>query len=84
MTHESCHALVTTRAPLAVNQILPDSHRVPATLQLQRDQFTVRFAVARRPQPGFQAKKPVITSIAGFESPPSESVIGFTAAFEGR
>ena len=49
MTHESRHALVTTRAPLAVNQILPDSRRVPATLQLQRDQFTVRFAVARRP-----------------------------------
>jgi hypothetical protein len=29
------------------------------------------------------AKKPVITSMAAFESPPSESVIGSMAAFEG-
>jgi hypothetical protein len=34
------------------------------------------------PQPDFRAKKPVITSMAAFESPPSESVIGSMAAFE--
>ena len=46
IAHESPDTLVTTREPVAVDQILPDSHRVPAAFQLQRDQFTVRFAAA--------------------------------------
>ena len=57
IAHESPHALVTTREPVAVDQILPDSHRVPATLQLQRDQFTVRFAAARRSATRFPGQK---------------------------
>jgi hypothetical protein len=57
VAHESSHALVTAREPVAVNQILPDSHRVPATFQLQRDQFTVRLAVARRSTTRFPGQK---------------------------
>jgi hypothetical protein len=37
-----------TREPMAVDQILPDSHRVPVALQLKRDQFAIRLAAARR------------------------------------
>jgi hypothetical protein len=54
VAHESSHVLITARAPVAVHQVLPDSHRVPAAFQLLRGQFTVRFATARRsttPQP---------------------------------
>ncbi len=57
IAHESPHALVATREPVAVDQILPDTHRVPVALQLQRDQFTVRLAVARRPATRFLAQK---------------------------
>src|SRR6266700_1651659 len=57
IAHESPHALVTTREPVAVDKILPDSHRVPATLQLQRDQFTVSFAAARRSATRFPGQK---------------------------
>jgi hypothetical protein len=57
IAHESPHALVATREPVAVDQILPDSHRVPAALQLQRDQFTVRFAAARRSATRFLGQK---------------------------
>ena len=84
IAHESPHALVATREPVAVDQILPDSHRVSVALQLQRDQFTVRFAAARRSAtPVLLGQCRVITSMAAFESTPSESVIGSMAAFEG-
>ena len=57
IAHESPHALVATREPMAVHKILPDSHRVPAAPQLQRDQFTVRFAAARRSATRFPGQK---------------------------
>src|SRR5260370_42122325 len=57
IAHESPHALVATREPVAVDQILPDTDRVPATLQLQRYQFTVRFAAARRSETRFPGQK---------------------------
>src|SRR6516225_500580 len=43
------YALIPTAESVAVDQILPDTHRVPATIELPRDQFPERFAVAGRP-----------------------------------
>jgi hypothetical protein len=57
IAHESSHALVAASEPVAVDQILPDSHRVPVALQLQRDQFTVRFAAARPSATRFPGQK---------------------------
>jgi len=57
IAHESPHALVATCEPMAVDKILPDSHRVPVALQLQRDQFTVRLAAARRSATRFPGQK---------------------------
>ena len=51
------NALVAAREPVPVDQILPDTHRVPAALQLQRDQFAVRFAAARRSATRFPGQK---------------------------
>jgi signal transduction histidine kinase len=36
-------ATIATREPVAVDQILPDSHRVPVALQLQRDALIARL-----------------------------------------
>jgi hypothetical protein len=73
LAHEALHALIAAREPVPVNQILPDAHRVAAPRQLQLDHLAIRFtgtcrALAIRSggavTPG---KKPVVTSLAGFE-----------------
>ena len=43
--------------PMGVDQILPDPHRVRAALQLLRDQFAVRLAMARRSATRFLGRK---------------------------
>jgi len=42
--HETLHALVASRKPVTVDQILPDPHRVAASRQPQLDRFPIQLA----------------------------------------
>ena len=42
--HETLHALVASRKPVTVDQILPDPHRIAASRQPQLDRFPIQLA----------------------------------------
>src|SRR5215472_15198904 len=46
--HETLHALIAAREAVAVHQVLPDAHRVPAAPQLLRDPLAIRLTGACR------------------------------------
>src|SRR5215472_11144587 len=46
--HITLHALIATREPVVIDQVLPDAHGVAATSEFQFDQFPIGLATAQR------------------------------------
>ena len=91
LAYESLNTLIAACKPVLIDQILPDTHRVAAARQLQLDHLAIRFTGSGRTLAACSGnvtsgKKPVITSLAGFElsAPvePKKPVITSMAGFE--
>ena len=93
LAHESLHALIAAREPVPIDQILPDTHRVAA--RDSSSSISSRYA-SLAPDGRLPAcsgnvtsgKKPVITSLAGFELSaglePEKPVVTSMAGFAGE
>ena len=77
----------TLNETVPIDQILKDPHRVAPALKLQRDLGAVRSQALDEYGPDLEDalipfKKPVVTSMAGFESATQKPVITSLAGFE--